>query len=169
MVEAALHQDETIFIDEDQYEDVSRRPFDYNRNTPIDDNMYLTERAGARGRRSNLKPSNSYPLPAGGSGGGSDLQILQLLKQVLHEQKEQRVQICRVEAILQTKFLIEEANMSSLVSTVPHVKLDQSQVNDEAKEDDVGLVFKNDSDDDTSSDDEEDTAQDQYKPSDNCI
>lgn len=59
---------------------------------------------------------------------------------------------------MQTKFLIEEANMSSLVSTVPHVKLDQSQVNDEAKEDDVGLVFKNDSDDDTSSDDEEDTA-----------
>ena len=59
---------------------------------------------------------------------------------------------------MQTKFLIEEANMSSLVSTVPHVKLDQSQVNDEAKEDDVGLVFKNDSEDDTSSDDEEDTA-----------
>lgn len=59
---------------------------------------------------------------------------------------------------MQTKFLIEEANMSSLVSTVPHVKLDANQAEDEAKEDDVGLVFKNDSDDDTSSDDEEDSS-----------
>ena len=54
---------------------------------------------------------------------------------------------------MQTKFLIEESNMSSLVSTVPHVKLETNQA-DEAKEDDVGLVFKNDSDDDSSSDDE---------------
>ena len=48
--------------------------------------------------------------------------------------------------------------MSSLVSTVPHVKLDANQVNDEAKEDDVGLVFKNGSDEDTSSDEEEDSS-----------
>ena len=59
---------------------------------------------------------------------------------------------------MQTKFLIEEANMSSLVSTVPHVKLDANQANDEAKEDDVGLVFKNGSDEDTSSDEEEDSS-----------
>ena len=62
MVEAALHQDETIFIDEDELD--SRRPFDYNRDTDVnDENMYLTERAHARGRRSNLKPANSMPIP----------------------------------------------------------------------------------------------------------
>ena len=72
-------------MDEDQYEADSRRPFDYARKTSVDENMYLTERAHTRGRRSNLKASNSYPLPERGSGGGSDSQILQLLKQVLHE------------------------------------------------------------------------------------
>ena len=71
-------------MDEDNYEEDSRRPFDYNRNEAVDENMYLTERAAPRGRRSNLKPSNSFP-PEKGSGGGSDPQILQLLKQVLHE------------------------------------------------------------------------------------
>ena len=32
------------------------RPFDYANDNNNDDNMYLTERAHARGRRSNLKP-----------------------------------------------------------------------------------------------------------------
>ena len=72
-------------MDEDQYEADSRRPFDYARKTSVDENMYLTERAHTRGRRSNLKASNTYPLPERGSGGGNDSQILQLLKQVLHE------------------------------------------------------------------------------------
>ena len=72
------------------------------------------------------------------------------------------MQIRRIEAILQTKFLIEESNVESLLSTVPVVKLDAADANDEKKEcvaeDEVDLVFKNEgSDDDLSSDEDENT------------
>lgn len=73
------------------------------------------------------------------------------------------MQIRRIEAILQTKFLIEESNVESLLSTVPIVKLDATDTNNEEKkecvaEDEVDLVFKNEgSDDDLSSDDDDNT------------
>ena len=76
------------------------RPFDYcDDNSKEVDNMYMTERAHARGRRSNLRPQNSMPIPGTQSsstnqnqqtpyGSGDSAQIVSLLKQVLHEQQE---------------------------------------------------------------------------------
>lgn len=42
-------------------------------------------------------------------------EVIGLLKHIMHEQREQRDQIRRIEAIVQSKFMMDEDNLQSLL------------------------------------------------------
>ena len=47
----------------------------------------------------------------------------------MHEQREQREHVRRIEAIIQSKFLLDEDNIQSLLHNVPTVKQDPVETN----------------------------------------
>lgn len=69
------------------------------------------------------KRQSSYNNASQGRTGAKDDQILEMLKQIMHDQKEQREQVRRIEAVIQSKFLMEEDNIQSLLTNVPHVTI----------------------------------------------
>ena len=80
MVEAALHQDETIMIEDPELlESNGRLPI-----SGIDqENMYMTERAYVRSGSNKFKAGGRKSLGSPTLAAGSDPQIMTLLKQMM--------------------------------------------------------------------------------------